>query len=137
MTSQLHLQQGSIGFQLTNHFGAVSGSEDTDKDVRIFQIGCDIDVINADERAFEINFPRDDSTELAFDELVNTEKSVFHFKCSCPLYRGASLVAPATPQSAVATCSQFLRSLFELITFDDVAHLIFAEIAELDAAFES
>src|SRR5260370_24142308 len=61
----------------------------------------------------------------------------FIFKCSRPLCRGASLVATATLQSAVATCSQFLRSLFELITFDDVAHLIFAEIAELDAAFES
>lgn len=79
MTSQLHLQQRSIGFQLTNHFGAVSRAEDTDKDVRIFQIGRDIDMIDADERAFEINFPCDDSTQLAFDEFVNTEKSVFHF----------------------------------------------------------
>src|SRR5256714_15411955 len=33
--------------------------------------------------------------------------------------------------------SQFLRDGFEQIALDDVAHLIFAEISQLDAAFET
>ena len=35
------------------------------------------------------------------------------------------------------TESQFLRDLLELIALDDVAYLIFAEVAELDAAFQT
>jgi len=33
--------------------------------------------------------------------------------------------------------SQSLRNLFELVALDHVAHLIFAEVAKLDAAFQA
>src|SRR5262249_31503016 len=42
-----------------------------------------------------------------------------------------------TPAPAVADALQFLGNLFELVTFDDVAHLVFAEVAQLDSAFQT
>ena len=36
-----------------------------------------------------------------------------------------------------STASQLLRDRLELIALDDVAHLIFVEVAELDAALET
>src|SRR5262245_28544492 len=35
------------------------------------------------------------------------------------------------------TTSQFLGDLFELVTLDHIAHLIFAEVAQLDSAFQT
>src|SRR5437867_5590550 len=42
-----------------------------------------------------------------------------------------------TPASAAADALQFLGYLFELITLDDVAYLVFAEVAQLDSAFQT
>src|SRR5207247_11141450 len=42
-----------------------------------------------------------------------------------------------TPASAAADALQFLRNLLELVTLDYIAHLIFAEIAQLDSAFQT
>jgi hypothetical protein len=38
--------------------------------VRALKIGRDIDSINADERAFEVDFPPNDSAQLTFHEFV-------------------------------------------------------------------
>src|SRR5881628_1431453 len=42
-----------------------------------------------------------------------------------------------TPASAAADALQFLGYLFELITLDDVAYLVFAEVSQLDTAFQA
>src|SRR6266446_3494275 len=60
----------------------------------------------------------------------------FIFDVAAPLYRGAIVRRPRR-QSAVATASQFLCDLLELIALDDIAHLIFVEVAEFDAAFKT
>jgi hypothetical protein len=41
------------------------------------------------------------------------------------------------PASAVAGGLQFLGDLLELVALDHVAHLIFAEIAQFDSAFQT
>src|ERR1043166_1052740 len=58
---------------------------------------------------------------------------MFHF-VAAPLCRGEGR---ARRQSAAATASEFLRDGLELIALDDVAHLIFAKVAQLDAALEA
>src|SRR5438874_5689258 len=52
------------------------------------------------------------------------------FHCSIV---GRFCETPASDTDAL----QLLRNLLELVTLDDVAHLIFAEVAELDAAFQT
>ena len=42
-----------------------------------------------------------------------------------------------TPASAAADALQFLRNLLELVTLDYIAHLVLAEIAQLDSAFQT
>src|ERR1700756_5930346 len=46
-------------------------------------------------------------------------------------------VSGETPASAAADRLQFLGDLLELIAFDHVADLIFAEVAQLDSAFQT
>src|ERR1043166_1194439 len=41
-----------------------------------------------------------------------------------------------TPTLHYSVILKFLRNRFELVTFDNVADLIFAEVAQLDAAFQ-
>src|SRR5258708_16223673 len=50
---------------------------------------------------------------------------------------GALFIARRRRQSAVATASQLLRDRFKLVALNDVAHLVFAEVAELNAAFKT
>src|SRR3954447_406670 len=58
---------------------------------------------------------------------------MFH-DCSRPALSGR---CRARRQSAAATALKFLRDGFEQVALDDVAHLVFAEISQLDAALEA
>src|SRR6266404_2251269 len=53
--------------------------------------------------------------------------------------RGSGFLSASTLQRSKASTfwSQFLRDLLEHITLDDVAHLVFAKISQLNSAFES
>src|SRR5438067_9665173 len=57
------------------------------------------------------------------------------FICSPPLWRGVCFIRHGD-RAPWLHCSQFLRHLLELVTLDDVAHLVFAKISELNTAFE-
>src|SRR2546421_4135326 len=50
---------------------------------------------------------------------------------------GALFFARRRRQNAVATASELLRDRFKLVALNDVAHLVFAEVAELNAAFKT
>jgi hypothetical protein len=91
--------------------------EDADKNIRALQIGVNVNVIDGDKRAFETNFARNDSTEFPFYDFVDPQHAMFHVTLSFP--------------------SEFLGHSLELIAFDDIAHLVFTEIAKLDTAFQS
>ena len=49
----------------------------------------------------------------------------------------ASIESPSTLNADSQLLLQLLRDRLELIALDDVAHLIFVEVAELDAALET
>src|SRR6266567_3840362 len=49
------------------------------------------------------------------------------------MFHGRFYETPASDTDAL----QFLGYLFELITLDDVAYLVFAEVAQLDSAFQT
>src|SRR6266446_7191088 len=49
----------------------------------------------------------------------------------------ALFIAYRRRQSAVATASQLLCDRFKLVALNDVPHLVFAEVAELNAAFKT
>src|SRR3954468_14302095 len=58
---------------------------------------------------------------------------MFH-DCSRPAVSGR---CRARRHSAAATALKFLRDGFEQVALDNVGHLIFAEISQLDAALET
>ena len=70
MPGEFSLERGSMRFQFTDHASTSFGTKSADENVRALKIGRDIDSINADERAFEVDFPRDDSAQLTFHEFV-------------------------------------------------------------------
>src|SRR5437016_8292174 len=61
------------------------------------------------------------------------------FICSGPALSGRLFYSARRPRkrSGWLHCSQFLRHLLKLVTLDDVAHLVFGKISQLDAAFEA
>ena len=55
-------------------------AENADENVRIFKIRRDIHVVDRDEHVLERKLACDDGAELAPDELVHAEHSMFHEK---------------------------------------------------------
>lgn len=92
-------------------------SENADENMRIFQIGSNVDVIDADQDAFKMEIACEEPAQFPFYHLVDPQHSMFHMTFSFP--------------------SKFLGHRFELVAFDDVADVVFAEIAKLDAAFQA
>jgi len=62
MAREFSLQRGTMRFQFVDDARASFGAKGAYENVRALEIGCDIDSVNADERGFEVYFPRDDST---------------------------------------------------------------------------
>jgi hypothetical protein len=60
-----------MGFQFINDARASGRSENANEDVRVFQIGSYVDMVDADQRALERYFARDDAAELAFQDFVD------------------------------------------------------------------
>jgi hypothetical protein len=114
---ELGLKSGAVFFELFHHALAAFGTEDADKNVRALEIGADVHVIDTDERAFKCHFTRNDPAQFPFDDFVDAQHSMFH--------------------KPVSSRSKFLGHRLELIALDDVADVIFAEIAELNAAFQA
>ena len=56
-------------FELIDHARA-SRPEDTDKNVRVFQIGRDVHLIDGHQAFFKFHFARDNYTELAFQHFI-------------------------------------------------------------------
>src|SRR4030095_3908008 len=92
-------------------------SEDADENMRALQIGTDVNVIDGDKGAFKTDFAGEDSAQFPFYHFVYAQHSMFHKTLSFP--------------------SKFLGHRFELVALDDVADVVFAEIAELDTAFQA
>jgi hypothetical protein len=62
MPREFSLERGAMRFQFVYHAGASFGAKSADENVRALEIGRDINSINADQRALEVYFSRDDST---------------------------------------------------------------------------
>jgi len=116
-TRELGLKGNAMLFEARHYGFRLFRSEDTDKHMSALQIAGDVYVIDGDKRAFETNFARNDSTQFPFYDFVDPQHAMFHVTLSFP--------------------SKFLGHSFELIAFDDVAHLVFTEVAKLNSAFQS
>src|SRR6266404_9466916 len=114
---ELGLKGNAVVFESRHYVFSLLRSENADKNVRALEIGGDVNVIDGDKRPLKTDFARKDSAQFPFYDFVDPQHSMFHTALSFP--------------------SQFLGHRLELITLDDVAHVIFAEIAELDTAFQS
>ena len=53
-------------------------SDNADVNVRVFEIGRNVDLLDRDELRIEGAFPRDEFTEFAPDELVDPFETMFH-----------------------------------------------------------
>ena len=115
-TRKLGLKGRSVLFEFLHYDFSFLGPKHADKNMRTLQIRCDVDVVDGDERAFKTDLARKNSTQFPFYDFVDPQHAMFHEALSFPL--------------------EFLGHGFELIALDDVAHLVFAEIAELDATFQ-
>ncbi len=100
-------------------------------------------MVDGDECACETYFTRDDSAQFSFQELVYAQHSVFHVWGSCELRvdgwekeRGITNLSALNYRLSTFSL-EFLGDRFKLVALNNVAHLIFAEIAELDAAFKA
>ena len=116
-TREFGLKGRAVLCQPRHYVFGLFGPEDADKNMRALQIGVDVNVVDGDKRAFKTDFARQNPTQFPFYDFVDPQHPMFHKVFSFPL--------------------EFLGHSLELIAFDDIAHLIFAEIAELDAAFQT
>ena len=78
VAGEFGLQCSAMGLQFVDYAAAIVGPECAYENVRALKIGRDVDGIDADQRAFEIDFARDDTAELTFHEFVYSELSMFH-----------------------------------------------------------
>ena len=69
MFRQGGLQGGAMRLELIDHARA-GRAEDADKNVRVFQIGGDVHLIDGHQALLEFHFARDNSTELAFQHFI-------------------------------------------------------------------
>ena len=97
VAGEFSLQHGTIGLQFINNFRAAHLAETAYEYVGVLQVGRNVDSIDADERALEIYFARNDCAQFTFYEFVNPKLSVFHNKRQRPPRR--------TPYSFCAICS--------------------------------
>jgi len=104
-------------FQLLHYGLGFFGPKHADKNVRAFQIGSDVDVIDGDESAFKTDFARNNSAQFPFYDFVDPQHAMFHVTLSFP--------------------SKFLGHSLELIALNDIAHVVFTEIAKFEAAFQT
>jgi len=116
-TRELGLKGRAVFFQFVHHGLATFRSEHADKNVRVLQIGGDFDVVDGDKRPFKTDFAGEDSAQFPFYDFVDAQHAMFHVTLSFP--------------------SEFLGDSLELIALNDVAHVVFAEIAKLEAAFQT
>ncbi len=70
VAGEFSLQRGTMRFQFINHARAECRSENAYEHVGALQVGRNINSVNADQRAFEVYFARNDCTQLTFDEFV-------------------------------------------------------------------
>ncbi len=70
-------------------------------------------------------------------QFTNHAFTVSSFTRSCRCFMVVIGRFCETPASAAADALQFLRNLLELVTLDYIAHLVLAEIAQLDSAFQT
>ena len=108
--------------------------------MRVFQIRGDIDVTDADQRTGETQFARNNSAQLSFHNFVDAQHAVFHGTINGVLEfwssGGIDFNIPSLGYS-IPRCLESLRDRFKLIALDDVAYLIFAEVAELNSTFQA
>ena len=128
VTRQFSLQGRTMRFQFIDHARPRCRAENAYENVRAFQVRRYIDIVNTDQHAFEVYFARNDGAQLTFHELVYAELAMFHWSV---VGRFCETHAPDTD------ALQFLRDRFKLIALDDIADLIFAEVAELNPAFQT
>ena len=84
-------------------------AENADEDVPVFQIGRDVHLVNRDQHIIENQIARDDRAQLAPDDLVHAEHSMFHgiwsgARCRT---RRAQLATGAVRYSFCATASSW------------------------------
>src|SRR5206468_10818844 len=110
-TRELSLKGRAVLFELRHYAFGFFRPKHADKNTRALQIGVDVDVIDGDQRAFKTDFARKDSAQFPFYDFVDAQHAMFHVTLSFP--------------------SEFLGHSFELITFDDIAHLVFTKSPSL------
>src|SRR5262245_33449958 len=69
----------AMAIVFVDHACAPVRTECAYENARALQIGRDVDGVDADQRAIEVDFTRNDTTELTFHEFVYSELSMFHF----------------------------------------------------------
>src|SRR5437660_7977822 len=74
---QNSLERAAMGLELANYGGAGS-AEHADKNMRIFQIGRDVHLIDADKPGLKRHLPRNNPAKFAFEQFVYPEQSMFH-----------------------------------------------------------
>src|SRR5918996_1014177 len=87
-------------------------------------------MVDSDQRAFKPDFSGNNSAQLSFHNLVDSQHSMFHGTIN----GGLEYLECCTP---LLRCLEFLRDRFKLVALDHIAHLIFTEIAELNSAFHT
>src|SRR5947207_13559856 len=65
-------------FELLEDARPSAGCENADVNVRVLQVGSDIDMIDADQSVSESDLARDDATKLTLDHFIHTQLSMFH-----------------------------------------------------------
>jgi len=70
VAGEFSLQGGTMRFQLIYHARACCRAESAYEDVRAFQVGRNIDSVDAYQHAFEVYFARNDGAQLTFYKFV-------------------------------------------------------------------
>src|SRR5207302_2536863 len=74
---QRSLERTAMRLELANH-GCTGSAEHADKNMRIFQIGRDVHLINTDKTGLKRHLPRNNAAKFAFEQFVYPEQSMFH-----------------------------------------------------------
>ena len=74
---QSSLERSSMRLKLANH-GCTGSAEHADKNMRAFQIGRDVHLIDADKSGLKRHLARNNAAKFAFEKFVYPEQSMFH-----------------------------------------------------------
>src|SRR6266404_2163475 len=74
---QSSLERTAMRLELANH-DCSRISDDADKNMRIFQIGRDVHLIDTDKPGLKRHLPRNNAAKFAFEKFVYPEQSMFH-----------------------------------------------------------